>query len=135
MSPPSPCRPRAFSRHSACSRNATGNALDKSLRSVMPLAALLASWPSASVHAGEPQAPLEVSSVADRVLAARPGDSLLLVVGDRITTARIDRGGIASRNVTLRLTGARLRGQVGGQRAELELENGRVSGTIASSEV
>ena len=73
--------------------------------------------------------------MADRALAARPGDSLLLVVGDRITTARIDRGRIASRNVTLRLTGARLRGQVGGQRAQLELGNGRVSGTIASSEV
>jgi hypothetical protein len=45
--------------------------------------------------AGELQPPLEVSSAADRALAARPGDSLFLVIGDRITTARIDRAGIA----------------------------------------
>jgi hypothetical protein len=99
------------------------------------LAAILISWRMPKAHAGDPQPPIEVSSVTDRVLAAQPGDSLLLVVGDRITTARVDRSGIASRNVTLRLTGARLRGQVGGQRAQLELGNGRISGTIASSEV
>jgi len=96
---------------------------------------LLVAGPTPSARAGEPQPPVEVSSVADRVLAARPGDSLLLVVGDRITTARVDRTGISSRSVSLRLTGARLRGQVEGQRVQLELANGRINGTIAATEV
>ena len=97
--------------------------------------ALLVSGRTPGANAGEPQPPVEVSSIADRVLAARPGDALLLVVGDQITTARVDRTGIASRNVSLRLSGAHLRGRVGGQRAQLELGAGRISGTIASSEV
>ena len=99
------------------------------------LAALLAGAFVSQAHAGEPQPPVAVSSVEDRVLAARPGDSLLLVVGDRITTARVDRAGISSRNINLRLTGTRLRGQVGGQRVQLDLGDGRITGTIGSSEV
>jgi hypothetical protein len=95
---------------------------------------MMSGWPLGA-RAGEPQPPIEVSSVADRVLAAQPGDSLLLVVGDRITTARVDRAGISSRNVSLQFSGARLRGQVGKQRTDLELGNGRIKGTIASSEV
>ena len=49
-----------------------------------------------AARAEEPKPPLAVSSVAARALAARPGDSLLLIVGDRITVARVDRNGIAS---------------------------------------
>lgn len=128
---------RVCSWHPACSDYRPGVRLRKAIpRWVgMMLAAILIASRTPRASAGEPQPPVEVSSVTDRVLAAQPGDSLLLVVGDRITTARIDRTGIFSRNVSLRLSGTHLRGQVGGQRAQLELANGRINGTIASSEV
>ena len=57
------------------------------------LLALVAMPCAAVAQAGEPRPPIDVSSVADRALAAQPGDSLLLVIGDRITSARIDRSG------------------------------------------
>jgi hypothetical protein len=85
--------------------------------------------------AGDLQPPLEVSSVADRVLAARPGDSLFLVVGDRITTARIDRAGISSRGINLRLSGDKIRGQVGGQNVELVMHGEHIDGHIGPREV
>ena len=95
----------------------------------------LATLMGALPEAGEIKPPLEVSSVADRVLAARPGDSLFLVVGDRIITARVDRSGMSSRGVTLRFFGDRLRGQVGGQHVDLELRSERIQGKIGSLEV
>ena len=102
---------------------------------VWPIAALILGSSIPRVHAGEPEPPQTVSSVADRVLAAQPGDSLLLVVGDRITTARVDRFGITSRNISLHLTGTRLRGKVGGQRVQLDLGSDRVNGTIGTRDV
>lgn len=98
----------------------------------LPLAAAL--WSTAS-DAAEPQPPVDVSSVADRVLAAQPGDSLLLIVGDRITTARVDRAGMTSRGVTLKFAGTRLRGQIGGQRVQLELHGAHIKGQIGTQEV
>jgi hypothetical protein len=99
---------------------------------VVMLAAALC---SRSAGAGELQPPIEVSSVADRVLAARPGDSLFFVVGDRITTARVDRGGISSRGLTLRLSGDRLQGVVGGQRVDIRLRSPRIEGRIGRLEI
>jgi hypothetical protein len=96
------------------------------------VAASLCALPAA---AGDLQAPIEVSSVADRALSARPGDSLLLVVGDRITTARVDRGGISTRGLSLRLIGDKLRGEVGKQRVEVELRGSRISGHIGTREI
>jgi hypothetical protein len=103
------------------------------LRSLLVLAAAMAC--AAVSRAGEPQPPVDVSSVADRVLAAQPGDSLLLVIGDRITSARIDRGGLTSRGATLRLVGTHVRGQVGGQRVQLEMRAAHINGEIGASEV
>ena len=57
------------------------------------------------------------------------------MIGDRITTARIDRTGISSRGVNLRLTGDKLRGQVGGQRVDLEMHAERIRGHIGTLEV
>jgi hypothetical protein len=87
---------------------------------------------SAPAHGNDSRPPLDVSSVADRVLAAQPGDALLFVVGDRITTARVDRTGLTSRGVSLRLAGTRMRGQVGGQRVQLEMRGGHISGEIGA---
>jgi hypothetical protein len=101
----------------------------------LALAASAAGGVVSAARAGESQPPVEVSSVEDRVLAARPGDALLFIVGDRITTARVDRSGIVSRNVSLHLAGTRLRGQVGGQSVQLDLGGARITGTIGSSEV
>ncbi len=95
------------------------------------LAVLMGAPPDAR----EMKPPLEVSSVADRVLAARPGDALFLVVGDRIITARVDRSGMSSRGVNLRFVGDRLRGQVGGQHVDLELRSERIQGKIGTLEV
>jgi hypothetical protein len=89
----------------------------------------------APLGAGELEPPLEVSSVAGRVLAAQPGDSFLFVVGDRISTARIDRTGISGRGLYLRFSGDRLRGRVGGQRVDLQLRGEQVSGRIGTREV
>jgi len=97
--------------------------------------ALLVSLTAIPLEAGELKPPVEVSSVADRVLAARPGDSLLLVIGDRIITARVDRTGMSSRGVNLRLSGDRLRGQMGGQRVDLEMRSERIRGHIGNLEV
>jgi len=83
----------------------------------------------------EIDAPIEVSSVADRALSARPGESLLLVVGDRITTARVDRAGISSRGLSLRLSGNKMRGEVGGQRVDIELAGARITGRIGAFEI
>jgi hypothetical protein len=91
--------------------------------------------PASSAGADELKPPREVSSVGDRVLAARPGDSLFFVVGDRITIARIDRGGINSRGIHLQLAGARMSGEVGGQRVALDLGPRGVAGHIGASEV
>lgn len=91
--------------------------------------------PAFSARADEAKPPLEVSSVAERALAARPGDSLLLMVGDRITVARIDRAGITSRGIHLQLAGARLRGEVGGQAVALDLGEHGVEGHIGVSAV
>jgi hypothetical protein len=96
---------------------------------------LLLSLLAAPLEAGDLQPPLDVSSVSDRVLSAQPGDSFLLVIGDRITTARIDRMGISSRGVNLRLTGDKLRGQIGGQRVDLEMHQERIRGHIGLLEV
>jgi hypothetical protein len=101
----------------------------------LALAAFAAGGVVSAARASEPQPPVEVSSVEDRVLAARPGDALLLTVGDRITTARVDRAGIVGRNISLHLAGTRLRGQVGGQQVQLDLGGARITGTIGSSEV
>ena len=90
---------------------------------------------ASAVEAGELQPPLEVSSVGARVLAARPGDSLFLVIGDRITTARIDRAGVTSRAVNLRLSGDRIRGRVGGQNVDLVMRGERIDGHIGAREV
>ena len=95
-------------------------------------AASLCALPAA---AGDLQAPIEVSSVAARALSARPGDSLFLIVGDRITTARVDRGGISSRGLSLQLSGDKLRGEVGGQRVEVELRGPRITGRIGRREI
>jgi hypothetical protein len=102
------------------------------MRCCLTFAAVL--WSTVS-DAGEPQPPVDVSSVADRVLAAQPGDSLLLVVGDRITTARVDRAGMTSRGVSLKFAGTRLRGQVGGQRVQLEMRGAHINGEIGTLEV
>ena len=91
--------------------------------------------PATLLETGELKPPVDVSSVADRVLAARPGDSLLLVIGDRIITARVDRTGMSTRGVHLRVSGDRLRGQVGGQRVDLEMRSERISGHIGNLEV
>jgi hypothetical protein len=91
--------------------------------------------PALSARADQAKPPLEVSSVAERALAARPGDSLLLMVGDRITVARIDRAGITSRGIHLQLAGARLRGEVGGQAVALDLGDHGVDGHIGASQV
>jgi hypothetical protein len=103
----------------------------------IPTAALLLALmlSSSSARAGELKPPHEVSSVGDRVLAARPGDSLFLVIGDRITVARIDRSGITSRGIHLQLAGARVSGEVGGQRVALDLGPRGVAGRVGSSEV
>jgi len=100
------------------------------------LAALLTVALSApATRAEEPKAPLAVSSVGARALAARPGDSLLLIVGDRITVARIDRTGIASRGIHLELAGTHLRGDVGGQRVALDLGDHHIDGHVGSHDV
>jgi hypothetical protein len=91
--------------------------------------------PAAVTRAGDAKPPREVSSVEERALAARPGDSLLLMVGDRITVARVDRTGITSRGIHLQLTGTRLRGDVGGQHVTLDLSEGHVAGRIGAGEV
>jgi hypothetical protein len=101
-----------------------------------PIAVLTAVLlPALVARAEDLKPPREVSSVEERALAARPGDSLLLVVGDRITVARVDRTGITSRGIHLQLAGARLRGDVGGQHVSLDLKERRVEGRIGSSEV
>ncbi len=102
---------------------------------IPPGALALAVLSSAPLAAEELKPPVEVSSVADRVLAARPGDSLFFVIGDRIITARVDRAGMSSRGVTLRLSGDRLRGQVGGQRVDLELRSEHIRGKIGLLDV
>jgi hypothetical protein len=89
----------------------------------------------ATLVAGELEPPAETSSVPGRVLAAHPGDSLLLVIGDRITTARIDRAGISGRGLTLRLSGDRLRGRIGGESVDLEARGEHVRGRIGTREV
>jgi hypothetical protein len=91
--------------------------------------------PSSTAGADELKPPHEVSSVGDRVLAARPGDSLFFVVGDRITVARVDRTGITSRGIHLQLAGARVSGEVGGQHVALDLGPRGVAGHIGTSEV
>jgi len=100
------------------------------------LVALLAiALPAAFAHGAEPRPPLEVSSVAERALAARPGDSLFLIVGDRITVARVDRTGIVSRGIHLQLAGTRVRGEVGGQRVALTLGDHHIDGSIGYNQV
>jgi hypothetical protein len=106
--------------------------MNLTLGAVGALAVLFLVFPS---NAGELKPPVEVSSVADRALAAQPGDSLLLVIGDRITTARVDRGGISSRGLNLRLSGDRLRGRAGGQRVDLQMHAEQVRGHIGNLEV
>jgi hypothetical protein len=82
-----------------------------------------------------PRPPAELSSVEARAVAAQPGDSLLLIVGDRITVARVDRARVWCRDVRLRLDGEHLRGRVSGQSVELEMNEARVSGKIGSQPV
>ena len=57
------------------------------------------------------------------------------MIGDRIITARVDRTGMSSRGVNLRLSGDRLRGQMGGQRVDLEMRSERIRGHIGNLEV
>ena len=82
-----------------------------------------------------PKPPAELSSVAARALAAQPGDTLLLIVGDWIAVARVDCVGVSSRAVRLRFTGERLRGRVSGQSVDLEMKDDCVSGTIGAQAV
>jgi hypothetical protein len=91
--------------------------------------------PAAEAGAEAPKPPLQVSSVADRALAGQPGDSLLLIVGDRIMVARVDQAGISSRIFRLRLEGTQLRGKVAGQSVMLDLGERRIEGHIGASAV
>lgn len=90
---------------------------------------------SAPPEAEQLKPPVEISSVADRALAAQPGDSLLLVIGERIIAARVDRLGMSCRGVNLRFFGDRLRGQIGGQHVDLELRGEHIRGKIGTLEV
>ena len=91
--------------------------------------------PAMVARADEPRPPLQVSSVSERALSSRPGDSLLLIVGDRITVARIDRLGVSSRGVHLQLVGTHVHGEVGGQRVTLDLGERRIEGQVGAKEV
>ncbi len=82
-----------------------------------------------------PKPPAELSSVGARALAAQPGDTLLLIVGDRIAVARVDRVSVSSRAIRLRFTGERLRGRVSGQSVDLEMKDDRVRGSIGAQAV
>jgi hypothetical protein len=101
------------------------------------LLALFAIYPPAAELGAQPSKPppRQVSSVADRALAGQPGDTLFLMVGDRITLARVDRAGITSQTVRLRLAGTQLHGKVGGQLVTLDLGERRIEGHIGSREV
>jgi hypothetical protein len=92
-----------------------------------------ASAPDGGVDAAKP--PLEVSSVSDRAMSGQPGDTLLLVVGDRIVVARVDRTGILSHSVRLRLAGKQLHGKVGGVPVMLELGEHHIDGHIGPSAI
>jgi hypothetical protein len=86
--------------------------------------------PAQLARAEEPRPPVAVSSVAARALSARPGDSLFLVIGDRITVVRVGRTGISCGGIHLELVGTRLRGNVGGQRVALDLGEHHIDGHI-----
>jgi hypothetical protein len=91
--------------------------------------------PGMVARAEESKPPLQVSSVAERALSARPGDSLFLTVGDRITVARVDRMGVSSRGIHLQIAGARVHGDIGGQRVTLDLGDRRIEGQIGANDV
>jgi hypothetical protein len=99
------------------------------------LGVVLPTLPTSTTRAEDAKPPREVSSVEERALAARPGDSLFLIVGDRITVARIDRACVTSRGVRLELAGTHVRGELGGQRVALELGPRRVEGHVGERDV
>jgi hypothetical protein len=99
------------------------------------MAAMSLALVAAPLAAGELQPPLEVSSVTDRALAARPGDSQFLVIGDRSTNPRIDRAGLTGRGINLRLSGDKARGQIGGQNVDLVIRGERIDGHVGAREV
>jgi hypothetical protein len=109
--------------------------LSRLTMTIQLLGTLIALTVPVNAPAESPKPPAELSSVEGRALAAQPGDSLLLIVGDRITVARVDRAGVWCRDVRLRLDGERLRGRVSGQNVELDMSDGRVSGKIAAQAV
>jgi hypothetical protein len=74
-------------------------------------------------------------SVANRLLAAQPGDDLLIEIGDSDDVARIDRDALSSGTVDLRKSPGRLVGHVGVESAELVLEPRRVLGQIGDRNV
>ena len=99
----------------------------------------LARWCSVAaclaVSAAKAEPPRDVSSVDARVLAAAPGDTILFIRGDQISTARVDRVSLTGRRVRLLRSGSKVRGSISSADLAFELESDRVNGNVAGRRV
>ena len=70
------------------------------------------------------------SSIENRVLAARPGDTLSFTVGDDIQVFNVTREALVGDSVELQRFPGHLRGRVGSEPIDLALEAPRITGRI-----
>jgi hypothetical protein len=75
------------------------------------------------------------SSIENRLLAAEPGRTLTVRIGDNVQTAQVSHEQISSVPVDLRRADDRLSGRVGDQDVDLVLEYHHVSGDVGGQPV
>jgi hypothetical protein len=76
-----------------------------------------------------------VVSVANRVLAAQPGNTLTMEMGSQTSFMSVERDHVAGRAIDLQRIGDNLRGFVGDEQSDLQLAPGRITGHIGAHAV
>jgi hypothetical protein len=80
-------------------------------------------------------APVPPSSIGRGLLVAKPGDTLSLAVGGKVSLFRVSPDGIWGQGVALRRSPGRLRGRLGGASVQLLLAAPNIKGALGGQRV